>query len=38
MNTQITQDMYDEALRRAHDARAEASANAWNWLFSRRPR
>ena len=36
MNTQITQEMYDNALRRAHEERAIASAHAWKWLFSRR--
>ena len=38
MTPRITQEMYTEALQRAHAARAELSAHAWSWLFSRRAR
>jgi hypothetical protein len=35
MTTQITQEMYEQAYRNAQQERANFSANAWKWLFSR---
>ena len=37
MNTLITQEMYEEAYRKAQEERANVSAQAWSWLFARQP-
>lgn len=36
MTNHITQDMYEDAYRRAHHAREETFAQTWRWLFARK--